>query len=130
MECRSSQDASAIHSNDKSRVVNPTPYENALGISSQFYHCALPLRLDAYSRCQFGCRYCFASRAAELRPESIRLARPASLARHLDGIQVRAPRSVIEEFLAHRQPIHFGGMSHRFRQWSGFTAYRSIAWKF
>jgi len=96
-------------------VVNTAPYENALGISSQFYHCALPLRLDAYSKCQFGCRYCFASaRGGSRGPDRIRLARPASLARHLDGIKVRAPRSVIEEFLAHRQPIHFGGMSDPF----------------
>jgi DNA repair photolyase len=75
----------------------------------------LPLRLDAYSKCQFGCRYCFASaRGGNRGPGRIRLAQPESLARHLDGVQVRAPRSVVEEFLAQRQPIHFGGMSDPF----------------
>ena len=32
-----------------------------LNVSSKFGICGLPLRIDSYKTCSFGCRYCFAN---------------------------------------------------------------------
>jgi len=34
-------------------------YKEFVGIKSLFFFCSLPLRLDTYKGCPFGCRYCF-----------------------------------------------------------------------
>lgn len=88
-------------------------YEYALAITSQFPFCSIPLRLDSYSRCQFACRYCFATaRAGAATPAGVKVAQPSSLARRLDRLaQGAEPRSLLDEMLAARIPIHFGGLS-------------------
>src|SRR5438105_6619983 len=35
-------------------------YRYGLALTSQFYFCGLPLKLDTYSKCSFKCSYCFA----------------------------------------------------------------------
>lgn len=88
-------------------------YDYALAITSQFPFCSMPLRLDSYSRCQFACRYCFASaRAGAAPPGRVKVADPEAFARRLDRLAKGAePRSVLDEMLAARIPIHFGGLS-------------------
>ena len=88
-------------------------YEYALAITSQFPFCSMPLRLDSYSRCQFACRYCFAAaRAGAAAPRGVKVADPEALARRLGRLAGGAePRSVLDEMLAARVPIHFGGLS-------------------
>ena len=33
---------------------------NGLNVSSKFAVCGLPIRVDTYKTCTFGCKYCFA----------------------------------------------------------------------
>jgi DNA repair photolyase len=90
-------------------------YRYAMDVTSQFYYCGLPLRLDTYSRCQFNCLYCFAN-ARGGRRGSRRLTGVdvEKIARRLKKLESENPRCVIDEFLAHRQPIHLGGMADPF----------------
>jgi len=96
-------------------------YDYALAITSQFPFCSIPLRLDSYSRCQFACRYCFASARAGAAPAGrIKVAKPEAFARRLDRLAKGAePRSVLDEMLAARIPIHFGGLSDPFMPLEG-----------
>lgn len=91
-------------------------YRYFLSLSSQFPFCGIPLRLDSYSRCQFACRYCFASaRGGAGGQSSIRVADPQRLGRRLSRLNKTAEaRSAMDELLAARVPIHFGGMSDPF----------------
>jgi DNA repair photolyase len=90
-------------------------YDYALSVTSQFYFCSLPLRLDSYSRCGFGCTYCFSlARGGNFDIRKIRPADPDSLRRRLDRVASGQIGSVLDEFLGHGQPIHFGGMSDPF----------------
>lgn len=88
-------------------------YEYALAITSQFPFCSMPLRLDSYSRCQFACRYCFAAARAGAAPaDRVKIAEPKAFVRRLNRLAKGAePRSVLDEMLAARVPIHFGGLS-------------------
>lgn len=88
-------------------------YNYALSLTSQFYFCELPLRLDSYSSCLYACQYCFAAARGGKRPaKGIKLGDPLSLERLL--ADPKAVGTVIGEFIAHRQPVHFGGMSDPF----------------
>lgn len=91
-------------------------YRYFLSLSSQFPFCGIPLRLDSYSRCQFACRYCFASaRGGAGGQSSIRVADPERLGRRLARLaKTGEARSAMDELLAARVPIHFGGMSDPF----------------
>lgn len=33
---------------------------NPINVSSKFAICGLPIRVDSYKTCSFGCKYCFA----------------------------------------------------------------------
>lgn len=88
-------------------------YEYAISLTSQFYFCALPLRLDVYSRCLFACEYCFASeRGGHRSAKGLKIINPDSLEKMLQGRRGRT--SIIDELIARRQPIHLGGMSDPF----------------
>jgi DNA repair photolyase len=87
-----------------------------LSLSSQFSHCALPLRLDSYRGCGFSCTYCFArTRGGNVQTHRIV---PAN-AKTLRNIFLRADggysSSIIHQLLRRRVPIHFGGMSDPFQ---------------
>lgn len=34
---------------------------NPINVSSKFAICGLPIRVDTYKTCSFGCKYCFAN---------------------------------------------------------------------
>ena len=92
-----------------------TSYQHALAITSQFPFCSIPFRLDSFSECQFSCRYCFASSRGGFTGERhIRVAEPTLLDRRLCFLASNEPRSIIDELLAARVPLHFGGMSDPF----------------
>jgi DNA repair photolyase len=40
-------------------------YSSPLSLTSQFYFCPVPLRLDTYSGCSHGCIYCFANNSMQ-----------------------------------------------------------------
>jgi len=75
----------------------------------------MPLRLDSYSRCQYACRFCFASaRGGAVSGANMQTADPSMLARRLQRLETNDPRSALDEMLSARIPIHFGGMSDPF----------------
>jgi len=99
-------------------------YTNPLGVTSQFYFCGVPFRLDSYQGCSHRCHYCFANKAfggirssgiadreAEILPadvESIRQDFEKAFSGDI-GIDLR------RQFLQRRIPIHWGGMSEPFQ---------------
>lgn len=40
--------------------MTPIKKFNGLNVSSKFAICGLPIRIDSYKTCTFGCKYCFA----------------------------------------------------------------------
>lgn len=90
------------------------PYRYSLSLTSQFYFCGLPLRLDSYDTCLFSCTYCFAAdRGGNRGHRGLQTADASSLRRALERART-SPTGVVGELMAHRQPIHFGGMSDPF----------------
>ena len=93
-------------------------YRYSLAITSQFFYCGLPLRLDSYSACQYSCQYCFArARGGAGRRRPIASADVDALGRRLERVLEHGRiRSALDEFLGRRQPIHLGGMTDPFPQ--------------
>jgi len=92
-------------------------YSTPVALSSQLFHCSLPLRVDAYRGCSFACSYCFArNRGGQTRSRHVANAEPNALGRLLDrarsSVKVVSP---VVEFLRARVPVHFGGMSDPFQ---------------
>jgi DNA repair photolyase len=95
-------------------VIRPT-YRYSLSITSQFPFCSIPFRLDSYSQCQFACAYCFAAaRGGYTGKPRVASADASALMRRLQRLASGPPRSAVDEMLAARVPIHFGGMSDPF----------------
>lgn len=87
-------------------------YEYALAITSQFYFCSLPIRLDTYSRCTFGCLYCFASARGGQRNGKFAVIDEGQFARRLERVLGSGlVKSALDEFLRERTPLHIGGMT-------------------
>jgi DNA repair photolyase len=93
-------------------------YTTPLSITSQFPFCGLPLRLDTYRGCGFQCEFCFARYRGGNSPSPVVVpADPRFIARKF----VRACNGdgdvgLVGQFLRHRVPVHFGGMSDPFQQ--------------
>lgn len=96
------------------RVSVVSSSDRHLAPTSQFYFCSLPLRLDTYAGCGFGCSYCFAATRGGSVGSSRGSFNPKSLSDRFQRIQKRGPGSAVDELLANRQPIHLGGMSDPF----------------
>lgn len=93
----------------------PREYRYGLGLTSQFYFCGLPLRLDTYSKCAFRCSYCFAhARGGAHRDIDASVYSDSRLERRFDRILEGRGNGVLDELIASGQPIHFGGMSDPF----------------
>lgn len=96
-------------------MIDVRRYSYDLSLSSQFYFCSLPLRFDTYSKCQFACDYCFARSRGGQRPAGIKVSDTGRLARRLQRLDDgQEPRSVVDEFLTRRMPVHLGGMADPF----------------
>jgi DNA repair photolyase len=110
-------------------------FRNILTLTSQFPFCGMPLRLDSYRGCSFQCTYCFARwRGGAERSERVVAADPGALERVFRWTFQRDPTSsgIVGQFLWHRVPVHFGGMSDPFqmaeRRWGVTKAYlRTLA---
>ena len=90
-------------------------YKHGFSITSQIPFCAIPLRLDSYNKCQFGCQYCFAStRAGHGRDRPLQQFTPDLLDQRLQRVKKGIVASALDEFLVQRVPIQFGGMSDPF----------------
>ncbi len=97
----------------------PGRYTTPLSLTSQFFFCGLPLRLDSYRGCGFQCSFCYARfRGGNVPGATVFPADPHTLQRILArglGPDRAAPASTIGQFLRQRVPIHFGGMSDPFQ---------------
>jgi len=98
-------------------------YSSPFDVNNQIYFCGVPFRLDTYSGCTHGCKYCFV-RAAELtsasrdnRGQYIIAADPKSVRRDLiNALDTTVSReSITIEWLRRKVPIHWGGMSDPFQ---------------
>lgn len=90
-----------------------------LNVSSKWGICGLPLRVDSYKTCSFGCRYCFANgREIMETSDGIAVADTDSVERRLrrifnDGFVKED--SFLDTLIANRITWHFGGMSDPFQ---------------
>ena len=88
-------------------------------ISTEIHDCALPLTFDQYSRCSFGCLYCFAAmqrcnakgvadsfRAGEV--SSVNVEKIKSM--FLGQIEKGPGRYLYETLIKKRIPLHWGGL--------------------
>lgn len=90
-------------------------YSNPLSITSQFPFCGLPLRMDTYLGCSFGCIYCFSKdRGGNYKYVSSRPANPNSIINYFKPSN-RKRGGVINQMIERKVPIHLGGMSDPFQ---------------
>ena len=90
-----------------------------LNVSSKYGICGLPIRVDSYKTCSFGCRYCFANgrKIMEFEKELL-IADIPSIERRLDRIFNRQdvqPDNFLDRLIQDRITWHFGGMSDPFQ---------------
>lgn len=112
-------------------IITGKTYSNPLSLTTQFYFCPVPLRLDTYSGCSHSCLYCFANNsnqkyisnnnllnhASNLEADFVRPTKIEIIKKYFDiafnGAQntFSHQEALAIECLKHRVPIHFGGMS-------------------
>lgn len=89
-------------------------YQYALSITSQFYFCGIPFRLDSSPKCSLNCSYCYAMALGGRNTTPHQYANPISLRRKLESLTHPHSTNITKEFLIQEIPIHFGGMSDPF----------------
>lgn len=103
---------------------NQEQYGSFLQVNNQLFFCGIPFRLDSYSGCSHRCLYCFA-RTAELTNASFKKRDTSGLLQADTGqfkhqlvsaLDTSKSYANIEtDWLRHRVPIHWGGMSDPFQ---------------
>lgn len=90
-----------------------------LNVSSKFAICGLPIRVDTYKTCSFGCRYCFANYRKIMEFEKkLQIANLDWLERKLHKIFVDKnvnKTNFLEVLISDRITWHCGGMSDPFQ---------------
>lgn len=92
------------------------PYRYALSITSQFYFCGIPFRLDSSPKCSLNCLYCFAMARGGRRTSTNLIANTEAIHRkfirtaHTEAEQL----DPVGSFIRAKVPVHFGGMSDPF----------------
>lgn len=91
---------------------------DALNVSSKFAICGLPVRVDSYKTCSFGCKYCFANgrKIMEFK-KNLQIADLSAIERKLEKVDCG---DVLESdflgvLLKQKITWHFGGMSDPFQ---------------
>jgi DNA repair photolyase len=111
------------NNNNTNNTNNANIYTAELSVNNQVYFCGVPFRLDSYSGCTHNCYYCFARTnqltniSKEGRREDLMPADPMAFKNKLwTSLDTDRKREGIEfDWLRHRVPIHFGGMSDPFQ---------------
>lgn len=90
-------------------------YHKYIGIKSIFYFCSLPLRLDSYRGCTYGCLYCF-SQSLNNRKSGFHYravpANPADFIKLMYSINHEGRKTnLVRSCLKRKIPIHFGCVS-------------------
>lgn len=95
----------------------------ALNVSSKFAICGIPLRVDTYKNCSFGCTYCFANNRKIMEFEkNFQIANIKSVERRLERIFDKGEykmTSFLDSLIADRITWHCGGMSDPFQPIEG-----------
>lgn len=92
---------------------------NPLNVSSKFAICGLPLRVDTYKTCYFGCKYCFSNNRVIMEFEKdLQVGNIKSVETKLDKIfnkQIVNETSFLDVLILDRITWHCGGMSDPFQ---------------
>ena len=92
---------------------------NGLSVSSKFAICGVPLRLDTYKTCSFGCKYCFSNCRVIMEFEkNLQVANLSALDKKLDKIHNKGiynKESFLDTLIRDNITIHCGGMSDPFQ---------------
>lgn len=91
-------------------------YSEQFGFKSIFYFCALPVRFDSYSGCSQGCLYCWSQWCSHKKRYINNGIRPVDITDLISRLRFAlyakaTNKSVINQLLEHRCPVHFGGLS-------------------
>jgi DNA repair photolyase len=95
-----------------------TDYYSCPRISSEYPDCSLPLTADSSSLCTFKCSYCFAA-YQHLNNPSLKGKPPCTNPLNFEHFEKMMrggfpDNPYYKNFIAHRFPIHFGGLSDSF----------------
>lgn len=94
-----------------------------LNVSSKFAICGLPIRVDTYKNCEFGCEYCFSNNRKICEFEkNFQIANIASVEKRLDRIFNKKKYDItnfLDVLIAERITWHCGGMSDPFQPIEG-----------
>lgn len=88
-------------------------------MSSKFAICGLPIRVDTYKTCSFGCKYCFSNYRKIMEFEKqLQVGNIKSVERKLDKIFNKSevsPENFLDVLISQRYDWHMGGMSDPFQ---------------
>ena len=94
-------------------------YTKPLALTSQFFFCGLPFRLDCYRGCALQCPFCFARQRGGAVPAHTIVPADSQYLRRMLARSLKTggatPPGVLSGFLRRRVPVHFGGMSDPFQ---------------
>lgn len=91
---------------------------NALGVTSKYGICGLPLRMDSYATCNFACKYCFANCRTFMACKAFKVANVQQFTQTLDRVLDQGnirEGNYADMLLADGYTIHLGGMSDPFQ---------------
>ncbi len=88
-------------------------YNYPIGLTSQFYFCGMPFRLDSYRGCLSGCKYCYVHSRNGNYNHITQYANPDYIKRIFNTALTQRvkPHNIIIELIQRKMPIHFGGIS-------------------
>ena len=96
---------------------------DGLAVSSKFAICGLPIRLDSYKTCSFGCAYCFSNNRKIMEFEkTLQVANVPSIEKRLSRIFDKGEvneTNFLDTLIANRITWHCGGMSDPFQPIEG-----------
>ena len=91
----------------------------ALNVSSKYAICGLPIRVDTYKTCSFGCKYCFSNCRKIMEFEkTLAIANLSSVERRLKRIfedKNFKENNFLDTLIAQGITWHMGGMSDPFQ---------------
>lgn len=90
-----------------------------LNVSSKFAICGLPIRMDTYKYCTFGCKYCFANNREIMKfNKSIQVANVEWMDKKLKKVLIKDDvnyNNFLEVLISNGITFHCGGMSDPFQ---------------
>lgn len=92
---------------------------NGLNVSSKFAICGLPIRVDTYKTCSFGCRYCFSENREIMKyAKVLQVANIDTMRKRLEKVLVKKDldeSNFLDTLISQGITWHAGGMSDPFQ---------------